>query len=669
MLNRRKGDYPKAEQFHHQAKNAYLEVFGKNNADYARTINNLGDLYFLKGDYQKAKPLLLEAHQTRRQIFGTDNQEYLLSLHSLADYYSETSNNELASKYFTEASELQQKLLTRGGYHLSEHELNHYRQKFKETSAKMLSYLLKTEKPDHPLAQTAYNEILFYKGFLLNTLSQVKNAALSTSASSRKYNLLKSYRRRLAKEYAKPAAERKNVEALEAKANDAEKAIARSVAEFSEVFHQVETEDVRKHLSSGEAAIEFIRFPFYKKTETDSVLYAALVLKSGKSPRFIPLFEEKQLDVFLKSNQKSPGDFVNDLYRSVEKGLPSYIKPKPKLYDLIWKPLEEVLEEVHTVYFSPDGKLHRINLSAVPTPSDSEVLGKEYRLVQLTGTRRLAIPFSEKTGSETASLFGGIRYESDSTVTPDPGYAFAAQSFRTRGSFLFEKTDSALRGGTWNYLPQTKEEVEIIAEIIQAADLNPVIYTDSGASEETFKSIDFGETSPHILHLATHGYFFPDPSDTFENLRSESAPVFQVSNHPMIRSGLILSGGNHAWENGKPLKNDMEDGILTAYEISQMDLSETELAVLSACETGLGDIEGNEGVYGLQRAFKIAGANYLMMSLWEVPDKDTKEFMTAFYRYWLAEQLPVRDAFRKTQDVMRSRYFHPYRWAGFVLVE
>ena len=137
----------------------------------------------------------------------------------------------------------------------------------------------------------------------------------------------------------------------------------------------------------------------------------------------------------------------------------------------------------------------------------------------------------------------------------------------------------------------------------------------------------------------------------------------------MIRSGLLLAGANHAWKTGKPFKPDMEDGILTAYEISQMDLSNTELVVLSACETGLGDIQGNEGVYGLQRAFKIAGAKYLMMSLWQVPDFQTQELMTVFYQKWLTEKMPIPDAFHEAQQTMRKKYEHPYFWAGFVLVE
>ncbi len=100
-----------------------------------------------------------------------------------------------------------------------------------------------------------------------------------------------------------------------------------------------------------------------------------------------------------------------------------------------------------------------------------------------------------------------------------------------------------------------------------------------------------------------------------------------------------------------------------------MTLSGTELVVLSACETGLGDIVGNEGVYGLQRAFKIAGAKYLIMSLWKVDDRSTQAFMTSFYRHWLMEKKTVPEAFRSTQLEMRAKYSGAYDWAGFVLIE
>jgi len=180
--------------------------------------------------------------------------------------------------------------------------------------------------------------------------------------------------------------------------------------------------------------------------------------------------------------------------------------------------------------------------------------------------------------------------------------------------------------------------------------------------------------SPRVLHLATHGFFFPDPEKTsamFETSPTLGAaePVFKISDHPMIRSGLLLAGGNHAWATGKPLREGMEDGILTAYEISQMNLANTELVVLSACETGLGDISGNEGVYGLQRAFKIAGVKYLIMSLWQVPDKQTSLLMTIFYKKWIEENMAIPEAFRAAQKELREAGLDPYQWAGFVLVE
>ena len=219
--------------------------------------------------------------------------------------------------------------------------------------------------------------------------------------------------------------------------------------------------------------------------------------------------------------------------------------------------------------------------------------------------------------------------------------------------------------------------MDALAPILTKSGLKPETRKGFAATEEAFKNVGKTGISPRVLHIATHGYFFPNPKSSTKNDAAD--PVFKTSDHPMIRSGLILAGGNQAWKTGKPFKPGMEDGILTAYEISQMNLSNTELVVLSACETGLGDIQGNEGVYGLQRAFKIAGAKNLIMSLWQVPDFQTQELMTAFYKKWLpaaaeakagkTEKMSIREAFRAAQKEMREKYQHPYFWAGFVLVE
>jgi CHAT domain-containing protein len=165
-----------------------------------------------------------------------------------------------------------------------------------------------------------------------------------------------------------------------------------------------------------------------------------------------------------------------------------------------------------------------------------------------------------------------------------------------------------------------------------------------------------------VLHIATHGFFFPGGS----KVPNANDNRFSKASNPLLRSGLALANANVTWSEGL-VSSDKEDGVLTAYEIADMDLSNTKLVVLSACETGLGDIKSGEGVYGLQRAFKLAGVNYVVMSLWQVPDLETKEFMQTFYSNCFAG-MPIRKAFRETQLAMNKKY-QPYQWAAFVLVE
>ena len=170
------------------------------------------------------------------------------------------------------------------------------------------------------------------------------------------------------------------------------------------------------------------------------------------------------------------------------------------------------------------------------------------------------------------------------------------------------------------------------------------------------------------MHIATHGFFFADPKEKKTNIQQEfgNGDVFRKSDNPLFRSGLLMAGANAAWQ-GKPIEG-VEDGILTAYEVSNLYLPNTKLAVLSACETGLGDIEGNEGVYGLQRAFKIAGIQNLVMSLWKVTDKETSEFMQQFYKGMFSGQ-SISDAFYSAQTTMKTKYRNePVKWVAWILV-
>ena len=706
-LYQRMGQYDKSESLFLESKTIREKVLGKEHSDYAQTLNNLAILYSVTNQFDKAEPIYLEAIAIREKTQGREHPDYAQSLYNLALMYEETGKYEKAEQPYLEArtiwgkalgrehpdyaanlsrlvrlyqdmgqyekvepllfelSSVNRRIIERAIHHLSESELNDFLDKFSNNSLSQNQTLSFTQiAGSKKMIPICYDNSLFYKGFLLQSVGRIKQLALSDEGAAEKYTLLKDYHRRLATQYAQPITKRDSalVAQLETKANDLEKDLAQTIAGWGQALQQVKWQEVQRALKPSEAAIEFVSYRFYHKNKTDSTMYAALLLSAGTdTPKFIPLFEEKQLAALLKTEVSPQASFYNDLYANDKKG--------EQLYDLIWKPITAALPQGATVYCSPSGLLHRINLGAIPTP-DGKTLAEKHRLSTLGSTRQLVVPPVPTTQqSATAQLYGGIQYDATPTLvanTPSKPEDMAAR----RGPDIAQN-DSTLRGENWNYLRWTEVEISAAANVMKIKSIVPTLKKGAEATEESFKALGQGSPSPRILHVATHGFFFPDPKELKPGAgQAIGEKTFKVSDNPMIRSGLVLAGGNHAWKTGNPLRPGLEDGILTAYEISQMNLANTELVVLSACETGLGDLVGTEGVYGLQRAFKIAGARYLIMSLWQVPDFQTQVFMTAFYKHWLEGKMAVSEAFRATQAELRGRYSgEAFKWAGFVLVE
>jgi CHAT domain-containing protein len=193
-------------------------------------------------------------------------------------------------------------------------------------------------------------------------------------------------------------------------------------------------------------------------------------------------------------------------------------------------------------------------------------------------------------------------------------------------------------------------------------------YSDKNASENTLKT-EIQKESPSVLHIATHGFAFPDMEEKKKGLGEENK-TYRDSDNPMARCGLLFAGANHSWTGNSKnvLTQTGEDGILTALEVSNLPLKNTKLVVLSACETGLGKIQGTEGVFGLKRGFKLAGVEQIIVSLWSVPDKETMELMELFYNDLVKTENAVL-SFEKAQKTMRKKYAdRPDLWAGFVLL-
>ena len=229
-------------------------------------------------------------------------------------------------------------------------------------------------------------------------------------------------------------------------------------------------------------------------------------------------------------------------------------------------------------------------------------------------------------------LFGGIDYMVDTTTWKNvaSSYHTTSETATSRGygknlnDFNYEK-----RGGyeIWEYLEGTAKEAEIINKLMLKNNISTKYYTKIEATEEVFKSLS--NNTPTVLHIATHGFYFPADKRPYKVSKNLTRSKNTHSNNPLIRSGLIFAGANHTWNNEDV--QGIEDGTLSAYEVSHLNLFDCKLVVLSACQTGLGDVGGSEGIYGLQRGFKMASVDFMIYTLWSVDDHATQLFMTTFF--------------------------------------
>lgn len=395
--------------------------------------------------------------------------------------------------------------------------------------------------------------------------------------------------------------------------------------------------DVKKALPANGIAIEFVNYIVAE----DSIEYAALVLrKDWDTPKMIPLFEAKQLE---ELKPRSQAIYTNN-----------------KATELIWGPLAEYISNGDNIYFSPSGALHHIAIESLPA-ADGQLMSERYNMYRLSTTKQLCYD-RPAVEYDKAVLYGGLAYDlsDDVMIAESRAYSQDRDLYAMQG---FE-ADSTCRAG-WKSLPGTKKEVENISKTLKQKNINVAVFEGQAGNEESFRALS-GQKN-QIIHVATHGFFLPlqeaHKKAYFRSL-NENIPIIDNS---MRRSGLMLAGGNRAWR-GEALPNGIEDGVLTAQEIESLDLRGADLVVLSACETGLGEVTG-EGVFGLQRAFKKAGTQTLVMSLWKVNDAATELMMSEFYTNLIAGK-SKREAFLTAQKAVRAKHpTEPYYWASFIMLD
>lgn len=708
----RMGDYKKALPLLNEAIIVREKTFEKDNPYCIESTTNLAQLYSKMGNYKQALPLLIRAEEVNRNWFGKDNVEYIIGLNNLAQLYKDMgeydkalplfeqvldwrkrtlgeqhpqyaatmynvaliSKNSINTPFlFSKADNILINYLSRTYTSLSENEKMVF---FSQESAQfnfLPSITFFQKGKDAKIVYQVYANELALKGMVLEDQQQVLRGIRSSGDSNllRVYNRWRYNKALLGKLFLLPKIQNSTYfDSVKEAANQMEQQLSLSSETFRKL-QQVQTitpTTISQKLTKGQAAIEFIRFKLYNNKWTDSTIYAAIILLPGDSnPRFVPLFEEKKIQHILKPVSNA-NPTVFQLYPAKVVSTKTNGAAIDPLYQLIWMPLENYLNGIHTIYYAPVGLLHRIAFQAL-RQNPTQMLIDNYKLHQLLSTRSIALDQQTSNQIKSAVIWGNIEYDlqdtDDVTLTQSTGATPLFKADTTASSFnLYAWDTRGNRGKTWSRLPGTKKEMDNISSVFGHASILINESSGSFASEEAFKALD--GKSPQILHLATHGFFLPVAEANPKNDMDPENNAYTTQQNPMLRSGLILAGGNHAWK-GYPAIPGKEDGILTAYDIAQLDLSHTDLVVLSACETALGDLQGNEGVIGLQRAFKLAGVKQMMLSLWRIPDKQTTELMTQFYKNWIGGQ-NTREALRSAQLSLKKKYA-PYYWAGVVIIE
>lgn len=648
IVNTEMGKYEEAEKYLKEAMEIVNENGGAASPLYPMCGNNLARLYIVSGKKELAEPLFQKSLTLYSRLGLTLNSARLDVLYDMAALLSADDPTK-AAIYLKEAMVAENELLLNKLDFLPETELLTYLKEIRDASYNPYRFLLHHKSP--VIAGAVYNSRLLVSGIgLENTRVLYRN--MEQSGDSVLTMLWKNFLQQ--KLYytnllLTPAAQRNpSADTIATKLNQQEKEILRRSVEYRDMKNRLSTtwQDVQKHLQPGETAIEFVRFNGQAYTYTDlkiadTAYYAAMLLRPQDTvPQFVILCEEKRLaaamkafpyKAFVNSRGQKPAGYTQSITNS--------------LYQLLWQPLEPYLTHTKTVYFSPAGMLHRVAFAAIPYKKD-RLLCDKYDLVQLTSTRQIALNETRSPAPVPIAMFGGINYNSQPVNAAQGGYSQIHTGNRSADLDSFR------------FLPNTLTEINAIKKNAAAVQKQYIVYTGDNATESAFRNLHGGD-SPESIHFATHGFTLPDTATR------HNTTAFKTSDNPLLRCGLVMAGGNNGWK-GKTLPGE-DDGILTGLEISNVQLPNTQLAVLSACETGLGKIEGSEGVFGLQRAFKLAGVNYIISSLWQVPDKETAEFMEIFYARWLGGKT-IREAFLHTQQLMRKKYA-PYYWAGFTLVK
>jgi len=651
------------------------KTLGAENPSLAFPLNNLAFDFENEGKFGEAEPLYRRTLQIQEKALGVDHPDLINTLSNLAGMYVKQGNYGQAQPTFQRAFDLLFHQFQYNFTYMTEKDRLSFMDTVSELFPEYFRFASRYHEKDPQLVGSMYDVLLWQKGFIASSVASMRRQieASGDPESIKLLGQLTAKRTQLAALLNSNPPDRdewrKQVDQLRVESDAIEKQLVEKSSSFAQQkrLERATWQQVRDALKPGEAAVEFARFNKDDPKQPALSDYVALVVtaETRDEPQFILLGDSKQIE----------GDAVTSFERStqtrgfVEKGTPSSL-PGAQAYALIAKPLEPALAGKTRVYLSPDGMLNQIPLGVIPTP-DGKLLMERYDLRLVSSTKDI-LRQPNATGPKAALLVG------------DPTFSLTAEQQTAAVRKLSSKQTEAhvrtaalkpgnqsrdLAGGTTlPQLPGTGAEVNAIAGLMQSDGWKATIFTQDLALKQIVEQAG----SERVIHLATHGFFLPDEEKQPAKPARSGTHAAGLED-PMLRSGLYFSGANRTLA-GKPTPTGLDNGVLTALEAGNLNLTGTELVVLSACETGKGDVHNGEGVFGLRRALQEAGAQDVLMSLWSVPDKETLELMKIFYSKWLSGT-EKHEALKQAQLEMREKVKQehdghdlPYYWGAFVMV-
>lgn len=618
----------------------------KNNPEYGKILNAIASSYFKRGNKILTAQYLKKALTILSASFDKNHPELATTNFNFACLYLATNQPDSAQYYLNQAVPAQNNHISQTFSFTSERQQTEYLKSQQQNID--LPFVLASKISDPAFLALSCDLSLLVKGLSLQTGTQLRQSVVNAgdSVAIQLLEQLNALKASLNAQYQKPLEKRFRVAELEQEAETTEKKLMSQSSAFREAMQGLNAnwKNIQAKLKPEEAAIEWVRYRHFDKDQTDSTIYAAFIIRPNvSSPKYVVACSASELDALFAK--------LNDSLITVRR----FYSKSSTLYDLVWSPLVQYLQGVKTIYVSPVGGLHRIAFSAITMPNQ-KTLSEQYNIQIVSHLRILLLPQKSSELPIEAALFGGIDYEK---TAQQASIASTNSVFNSRYiSKLQSQERSDSRGGAWSFLPGTNKEVMFLNSLLSKTKIKTNIFRAENATETAFKNLSGKQIG--LIHVATHGFALkPTTDDKNTSLLA----------NPLLKSGLVFAGANRSFLDTTYHNNQEEDGVLTAYELAQLNLQGTELAVLSACESGLGDIRGAEGVYGLQRGFKLAGVKKLLMSLWKVNDAAAAEWMQTFYGEWINKK-SIRQAYQLTQKTMRQRYNQkPEVWAAFVLVE